>query len=86
MRVLDNYEDGLITREQRNEKLAAIDAQLAAAGRSAVVEALPGAIDWGWPVEDVNRLLRLLVERIDVGADMRSVSIVPRGRIAEWVA
>lgn len=87
-RVVDNYEDGVIDRAERNEKLAAIDAQITAASRSAVVAELPAAIDWTWPVEDVNRLLRLLVDRVELGPYLRPMAdgVVWRGRIAEWAS
>jgi DNA invertase Pin-like site-specific DNA recombinase len=83
-RVLDNYEDGLISRDERNAKLAALDEQIRAGGYATTVEAIPTAIDWTWPTEDVNRLLRLLIERVELGTDLLPVRIGWRGRIADW--
>jgi DNA invertase Pin-like site-specific DNA recombinase len=85
-RILDNYEDGLIDRSARNEKLAEVDALIAAGTRPASLEALPASIDWTWPVEDVHRLLQLLVEHVQLGEDMRPAAIAWRGTVAGWAA
>lgn len=41
-------------------------------------------IDWSWPAADVNRLLRLLIDHVELGPDLRPTGIAWRGRIAEW--
>ena len=84
-RVVDNYEDGLIGRDERSAKVAAIDEQLAALEDDAQAVDVP-AIDWSWPPADLNRLLRLLIERVELGPDLRPLpdGIKWRGRIAEW--
>ena len=51
---------------------------------AAVVE-LP-RIDWDWPPADVNRLLRLLIDHVELGPDLRPVRVHWRGQIAAWAA
>lgn len=65
-------------RERAERDLAALD------DATAIVD-VP-RIDWDWPAADVNRLLRLLIDHVELGEDLRPVAIVWRGRIAEWAA
>ena len=83
-RILDNYEDGLIDRDERNQKVTAIDEQLAGHTNGADVADLPVSIDWTWPPADVNGLLRRLIDNVELGPDLRPVKVHWRGRIAEW--
>lgn len=85
-RILDNYEDGLISRDERNAKLGEVDRMISTGASPAAVESLRTAIDWSWPAPDVNRLLRLLIDHVELGPDLRPMGIVWRGRIAEWAS
>ena len=50
-------------------------------GAQDAVTAIP-AIDWDWPPEHVNAVLRAIIERVDLGPDMRPVAVVPA--VPEW--
>lgn len=77
-RVIDNYEDGLIGKDVRDEKIAAIDAELdRLTAVSSAVLAVPPAIDWTWEPERLNNVLRALWDHVDVDEGLRPVS-------AEW--
>jgi len=73
-RVLDNYEDGLIDKAERDRKLAAIAAGLEELrpSRRSVTE-LPAAIDWTWPPEQVNAVLRAMWSLVELGPDLMPV-------------
>lgn len=62
--------------QRRDEAIAALDDTEAAID-------IP-RIDWTWPAADVNRLLRLLIEYVDLNDILQPVAIHWRGRIAEW--
>ena len=78
-RVVDNYEDGLITRVERTEKIAAIDAEIERlADTATAVLTVPPAIDWTWPTEKLNGVLRAMWSHVDVDEQLRPIA-------AEWV-
>lgn len=62
-----------------------VDKALAEAAEAVEVVDLP-PIDWTWPAEDVNRLLRRMIDHVVLGRDLRPVRIEWRGRIAEWAS
>ena len=43
-------------------------------------------INWNWSDQDINGLLRLAIDHVVLGPDLRPMDIKWRGRIAEWAA
>jgi hypothetical protein len=85
-RVLDMFEAGHLTRDEREVRLAPIYEALERLDSEStvdVVAAIP-AIDWTWPPEQLNPVLRALWERIDLGDDLRPVSA--NWTVPEWRA
>jgi DNA invertase Pin-like site-specific DNA recombinase len=83
LRVLDMYESGLLDKAERDRRLRAVSDGLGRlSARQEVVE-LP-AIDWTWPPAELNKVLRVLFERIDLDpltfAPVRYVWTVPEWR------
>jgi len=77
-RVIDNYEDGLITREERTEKVGAIDVELERlTAVSAAVLAVPPTLDWAWPPAQLNGVLRAMWDHVKLDDQMAPIS-------AEW--
>jgi DNA invertase Pin-like site-specific DNA recombinase len=84
-RVVDNYEDGLISREDRADKVALIDAELERLSTvSAAVMTVPAAIDWSWPEDRVNSVLRALWDHVNVDDQLRPTSA--QWNVPEWRA
>jgi len=83
-RVLDNYEDGHIERDERDRKLEAIDAELERMDATERVLEVP-ALDWTAAPETVNSVLRALWDHVQLDLDMRPVSAAWR-LPAEYVA
>jgi len=81
-RVLDNYEDGLLTKAERDAKLGLIDDAMMDLDAAAAVVVLPERVDWGSPPGDINAFLRAVFEGIDLGRDMRPVRAV--WRVPAW--
>lgn len=77
-RVVDTFVAGLIDKQSRDKRLAAIDAQVDAldAAAQAVVE-IP-KLDWTWPPEAVNRVLHAIWERIDLDREGRPTGVIWR--------
>ena len=78
-RILDMFEAGHLTRDEREARLAPVYEAMERLDREAgagILSAIPD-IDWDWPPERLNPVLRALWERIDLGLDLRPVS-------AEW--
>jgi DNA invertase Pin-like site-specific DNA recombinase len=75
-RVVDNYEDGLIDRVERDAKLLNIAKQLE---RLAAIENVVDVprLDWAWPPAQVNLVLRAIWDHVDLDADLRPMR-------AEW--
>ncbi len=76
-RVLDNYEDSLIDKAQRDAKLAEITSVMERLDSHAAVLAVP-AIDWTWPPSALNAVLRAVLAYVELGPDLRPVR-------AEWM-
>lgn len=71
-RVVDLYADGVIDKAQRAQRLAAIDDELGKLDTVRQVLAVP-TIDWSWPAETLNPVLRALFRSVDLGPDMQPV-------------
>lgn len=72
--IIEAAIDGVITREERTERVAAIDAELDAIEAPMARVPLPDAIDWdNDPPEAVNGVLRALWRFVELDADMRPV-------------
>jgi DNA invertase Pin-like site-specific DNA recombinase len=78
-RVIDNYEDGIIDKAERDAKLLKIaeEVELLDVAESAIE--IPPAIDWNhWNAKDINAVLRTFWEHIELGEDMQPVRAVWR--------
>jgi len=82
-RILDNYEDGLIEKAERDRKLEAIGAELERLDATARLVVVP-TIDWNGEPRDVNTVLRAMFEHVELGADLRPVKA--RWTVPEWRA
>ena len=81
------FEAGHLTREDREARLAPIYEALERLDREAAAAAVAmiPAIDWTWPSERLNVVLRALWERVELGPDMRPLRaewLVPEWRVA----
>jgi hypothetical protein len=75
-RVIDNYEDGLIDKAERDSKLLLIATEMERSAATARITTLPN-IDWTWPPAELNKALRALWTCIQLDDQMRPVQ-------AEW--
>lgn len=75
-RVADNYEDGAISREQRDAKLALIAEQLAALEVEEQIVTVP-SLNWDAPPAAINDVLRVYWDHVQLDEQLRPVS-------AEW--
>ena len=69
-RAHELYIAGEITRERHAAEAAAVTAERDRLGDTETIAAVP-AIDWDWAPADVNRILRSILARVDLGPDMR---------------
>lgn len=77
-RVIENYEDGLIDKVERDGKLVAIDDRLNLVDAKAAVITVPPAIDWErWDATALNAVLRSFWTRIELGPDLAPARFVP---------
>jgi DNA invertase Pin-like site-specific DNA recombinase len=82
MRWLEQYADGLVDREERDRRIAAIDDEIGHLDALRRLVAIPQAVDWSQPPRDVNRVLRTLWERVELGPDLMPVRFV--WTVPEW--
>jgi DNA invertase Pin-like site-specific DNA recombinase len=83
-RILDNYEDGLTDRAERDAKLGALADEMQRLDVANRVAAVP-ELDWTWPPAQVNAVLRALFAYIQLDEHMRPISadwLVPGWRTA----
>lgn len=83
-RVIDSYTDGVIDKDERTRRLAALDAEVAALADDDAIRRLP-AVDWGWRPGDINAILREMFDYIELGPDLLPVRAAWRVP-AEYVA
>lgn len=76
-RIIDALEAGTITRVEAEPRLAKIAEEADTIEAEEAVVDVP-RIDWAWPEEQVNAVMRAFFERIEVGADMRPARFVSR--------
>ena len=83
LRVKDMYEDGVIDKPERTTRLEAIGAALERLDTAQTIRLLPPEpIDWNLPPRAVNRILRALWDRVELGPDLLPVRYV--WRVPEW--
>jgi site-specific DNA recombinase len=82
-RAHELYIGGAISRERHAAEAAIVTAELDRLGDAEVVAAVP-AIDWTWPPEKLNVVLRAILERVELGPDLRPVNAV--WTVPEWRA
>lgn len=75
-RVVEAFMDLLIDKAERDRRLAAIADELANLDAVIGVVEVP-ALDWSWPSEAINRVLRAYWHHVELGPDFRPVR-------AEW--
>ena len=76
-RVIDNYEDGLIDKAERDAKLLEIGDEMASLDVTARVVDVPPSINWDWEPKDINTVLRTFWDYVELDAGMRPIR-------AEW--
>lgn len=76
-RILDNYEDGLVTRVHRDTKLASVNKEIERLDRRTHIVAVP-EIDWDWSPARLNEVLRSMWEYVQLDAQLRPIR-------AEWL-
>lgn len=81
LRVLDNFESGYIDKAERDRRLAKITTELESLDAASRVVSIP-QIDWTWPPEKVNDVLRSLWEY--VGLDTRLRPVRALWRVPAW--
>lgn len=83
-RVVEAFLDGILTKADRDERLAAIDRELSTLdGRADVLE-VPDAIDWTWDTASINEVLRATWDVITLDQDLRPVAAT--WRVPQWRA
>jgi DNA invertase Pin-like site-specific DNA recombinase len=81
-RVIDNYEDGLIDKAERDGKLLKIGDEVASLDAADRVLDVPPAIDWTWEPKAINSVLGALWSHIELDGDMRPIRA--EWRVPEW--
>ncbi len=81
-RVIQNFEDGLIDKGERDAKLLKIGDELARLDTTDRIVDVPAAIDWTWPPKTINLVLQALWDHVQLDLDMRPVSA--KWMIPEW--
>jgi hypothetical protein len=76
-RIIDNYEDGLIERDERDQKIKSVTAELDKIEAGVTVRELR-LLNWDWEPHEINSVLRAMWEYIELGPDMRPVKAVWR--------
>ncbi|MBF6606812.1 MAG: hypothetical protein IVW53_14685, partial [Chloroflexi bacterium] len=82
-RAHELYIGGAISHERHAAEAAAVSAELDRLGDAEVVAAVP-TIDWTWTPEKLNAVLRAIVERVELGPDLRPVKAI--WTVPEWRA
>jgi hypothetical protein len=82
-RVVDAHVEGVISKPDRDARLAKLDAERAQLTARSAAVTIP-ALDWAWPPEKVNAVCRSLWDRIELDADLRPVRA--EWRVPEWRA
>jgi DNA invertase Pin-like site-specific DNA recombinase len=77
-RWIESYAEGLCDKATRDARLAAIVRELDRLEAADRLVEIPAAVDWSWPPEHVNAVLRALWAEVKLDTDLRPVS-------AEWV-
>ena len=76
-RVIDNYEDGLVDKAERDAKLLEIGDEMASLDVTARIVDVPPSINWDWDPKDINTVLRTYWHHVDLDEQMQPVR-------AEW--
>jgi DNA invertase Pin-like site-specific DNA recombinase len=86
LRILDMYEAGHLTAEDRDRRLEPIYAKVAEIDAKAAMSTIVSVpeIDWSWPPERINTVLHALWERIETDETLRPVRA--EWRVPEWRA
>ena len=81
--VVDTFVAGLIDKDSRDRRLAALDVKLAALDAAAVAIIEVPRLDWTWPPPEVNAVLRTIwnyIQLDDRGQPLRAGWLVPEWR------
>jgi hypothetical protein len=85
-RWIEQYGEGLIERDERDRRLAAIDADLVALDAAQIIVDIPQAVDWTQPPAIVNGILRAMWETVELGPDLLPLPDGFGWRRPEWRA
>lgn len=77
-RYIDFAADGTITKDELRKRLEKVDEELAGLQAHELLKAVPAAIDWNWPPDQINAVLRTYFERIELGPDLLPARFVWR--------
>jgi hypothetical protein len=77
-RWVESYAEGLIDKATRDVRLAAIAREVDRLEAAEGLVDIPPAVDWTWPPERVNAVLRALWAEVTLDGDLRPVA-------AEWI-
>lgn len=80
-RANELYIAGAISRERHAAEAAAVSAELDRLGNAETVVAIPD-VDWTWEPGQLNGVLRAILERVELGPDLRPVQAV--WTVPEW--
>lgn len=83
-RVIDNYEDGLIDKAQRDARLLTIGEGLASIEGGERILEVPEEVPWDADPKALNAFLRTLWDHIELDVDLQPVRAV--WRVPEWRA
>jgi hypothetical protein len=81
-RVIDNYEDGLIDKAERDAKLLKLGDELANLDAADRILDVPPTIDWTWEPKAINSVLRALWDHVQLDQQMQPVEA--EWRVPEW--
>jgi DNA invertase Pin-like site-specific DNA recombinase len=80
-RILDSHEAGHHDAAERDRRLQVVYDAMTTLDEAERLVSVP-RLDWSWAIEDVNNVLRLAIDHIELGRDLRPVRIVPG--VPEW--
>lgn len=83
-RVVESYLEGLISKPDRDARLAELDVQLDRIEARQQSQSIPPSVDWGWTPDRVNATLRALWDHVQLDEQLRPVSA--EWHVPEWRA
>ena len=75
-RIIDNYEDGLIDKTERDRRLGQVADAIAALDTAERMVNVP-ALDWTWEPRAISTVLQAIWERVELGPDLIPARFCP---------